>query len=132
MARKSKIALNKNGQKIIRTEEQLQLVAAGEVFEFHNIRYVMNADGTYFRDKGRDNQATQEEVLFALKNIRAIDFEELAEQIGKTSAEYMMKVGYLRPDAKIRSLLWITKKAASHFGLARPVVCGVTCDFPAG
>lgn len=138
-ARKTTVALRKSirsevNRAIAATKKVMDAVEAGvaeagTTYVKNDITYVINASGVSVRVPTKDKLVTREEVVYLLRGVRAVDVDEALTMIGEGCLKFMLENDLLRRDAKVKSLLHITRKAGEKYGLPRPVICDVVCDW---
>ena len=105
------------------------MAEAGHKFVKNDIEYVVDSRGRVVRQPSKDHPVTREDVIYLLKGLRAVGEEEALELIGRGVTNFLLEHGFVKRDARIHSLLWVTKKGGTVTNLPRQVTGGEKCNF---
>ena len=101
-----------------KTANTFGAVIMARAFSERNIVHTTDTKGRKVRDVDNGSGVTEEEVIYLLSNVRALDEEELLEAIGPKNTRCMRATKVI---VKSDGLYHVTAKAARFYGFS-PVV----------
>lgn len=103
------------------------LIARAYSAQFSGPEFRVDATGRKVRVTSVDCPVTREDVRAALIRVRAVELDDLLEQLGDGVTRRLIDMDYIRPVANSGpkpTLFWVTKKGGENYDLPRPTLIG--------
>lgn len=103
------------------------LIARAFNASIRDVDFRIDANGNKVRVTTADRPVTREDVRHCLIRQRAVEIEDLLEQLGEGVTRRLIEMEYIRPVKKLTgkpSLFWVTKKGGENYDLPRPTLFG--------